>query len=227
MKPGLQSTLKIKVDGGITLEGHLMIPDHATGLVLFSHGSGSSRHSPRNNFVAEQLQLRGLATFLFDLLTEQEDEIYIQRFNIDLLAERLEHATLSLLKLPPVKGLPIGYFGASTGAASALSAASVLQHKIKAIVSRGGRPDLAADRLYMVHAPTLFIVGERDPEVVELNRKAYERCSCVKSLKIVKGATHLFEEPGALEEVAVLSGDWFLKHLASKETAEVGMVSGK
>lgn len=228
MEPDLQSTLKIKVDGGATLEGHLVIPQQAKGLVIFSHGSGSSRHSPRNNYVAQQLQKRGLATFLFDLLTEEEDAIYSQRFNIDLLSDRLAHATLTLLKLPQVKNLPIGYFGASTGAASALSAAAILQNKIQSIVSRGGRPDLAMERLYLIIAPTLFIVGERDPEVLELNRKAYEKCVGVRSLKIVKGATHLFEEPGTLDEVAMLTGDWFDKYLAGRENA-IGLeeVSGK
>lgn len=220
MGPDLTSALKIRVDGGATLEGNLVIPQQAKGLVIFSHGSGSSRHSPRNNYVAQQLQQRGLATFLFDLLTEKEDAIYSQRFNVDLLSDRLEHATLTLLKLPQIKNLPIGYFGASTGAASALAAAAVLQNKIQAIVSRGGRPDLAADRLYLVVAPTLFIVGERDPDVLELNRNACEKCIGVRSLKVVKGATHLFEEPGALEEVAVLTGDWFVKYLAHRDRLE-------
>lgn len=222
MEPVLQSTFKLKVDGGVTLEGSLTLPDKAKGLVIFSHGSGSSRHSPRNNFVANELQQQGIGTFLFDLLTPQEDDIYSQRFNIELLADRLEHATLSLLKLPQIKALPIGYFGASTGAASAIAAASVLQNKIHAIVLRGGRPDLAADRLYLVHAPILFIVGELDSDVLELNRKAGEKCTGMHSMKVVKGATHLFEEPGALEEVSKLSGEWFVKYL-SPELEGVGM----
>ena len=219
MEP-LHSTLKIKVDGGATLEGNLVIPDKAVGLVIFSHGSGSSRFRPRNNFVAEQLQRKKLGTFLLDLLTEQEEGIYSQRFNIELLSDRLEHATLSLLKLPQIKGLPIGYFGANTGTASALAAASVLQNKIHAIVSRGGRPDLVMDRLYLMHTPILFIVGDHDEEVLGLNRKAFEKCSGIKSLKVVKGATHLFEEPGAMEEVARLSAEWFIKYLTLTEAAQ-------
>jgi pimeloyl-ACP methyl ester carboxylesterase len=219
METDLHSLLRIRTEGGVTLEGELVIPTNASGLVLFSHGSGSSRHSPRNNFVAQQLQHLGLATFLFDLLTAEEAQIYSQRFNIDLLADRLEHVTLSLQKLPQVKGLPIGYFGASTGAAAALGAASVLQNRIHAIVSRGGRPDLSMDRLYLIKAPTLLIVGEYDEEVLSLNRKAYDKLATVKSLKTIKRATHLFEEKGALEEVAKLSGEWFTTYLTTAEPA--------
>ncbi len=225
MEPFLHSTFNIKVEGSITLQGNLSLPNQATGLVIFSHGSGSSRHSPRNNFVARELQKKGLGTFLFDLLTPQEDAIYSQRFNIELLSDRLEHSTLSLLKLPQIKGLPIGYFGASTGAASAVAASSVLQNKIRAIVLRGGRPDLAADRLYLIQAPILFIVGELDRDVLELNRKAAEKCTGMKSLKIVKGATHLFEEPGALKEVASLSADWFARYLSFEPKAELAVTS--
>jgi putative phosphoribosyl transferase len=220
MEQDLRSKLKIKVEGGITLEGELVIPAKPKGLVIFSHGSGSSRLSPRNNFVALHLQKCGLGTFLFDLLTEAEEAIYSQRFNIDLLSDRLEHTTLSLLKLPQIKGLALGYFGASTGAASALTAASVLQNKIRAIVSRGGRPDLAMDRLYLIQAPVLFIVGGLDKEVLELNRKAYEKCTGSRHLQVIDGASHLFEEPGTLEQVAKISGEWFLKYLTVKEPAK-------
>lgn len=220
----MNQTLKIELDN-ITLEGELALPSNASGLIIFSHGSGSSRFSPRNNFVAQYLQKRGLGTFLFDLLTKEEDEVYSTRFNIDLLSQRLVQVTQWLMKFPSIQKLPIGYFGASTGAASAIVAASVLQHKISAVVSRGGRPDLAKDQLYLIEVPTLLIVGEDDQVVLDLNRKALEKLSGTKSLEIVKGATHLFEEPGTLEQVAQLSGDWFTHYLTLTSSSHSHPVS--
>lgn len=212
----MRKTLEIQVSN-VSLEGEIALPDDAHGLVIFSHGSGSSRFSPRNNFVAQQLQRRGIGTFLFDLLTEDEDKDYSQRFNIELLSQRLVDVTKQVIKLQEVKSLPIGYFGASTGAASALIAASLLPNKIHAVVSRGGRPDLAMDHLTKVKAPTLLIVGGLDFEVIKLNEKALQKLPGVRHLEIVDGATHLFEEPGTLEQVAQLSGDWFIQHLSKKE----------
>lgn len=209
--------LKIPVDG-IILEGTLSVPDNAIGLVVFSHGSGSSRLSPRNNFIARELQRIGIATLLFDLLTAEEDEVYSQRFNIPLLSERLVKVTQWLEELPQVSGLPVGYFGASTGAASALTAAAQLPDKVRSVVSRGGRPDLAAG-LRNVKAPTLLIVGENDPEVMRLNRDARELMTGLCTLREVEGATHLFEEPGALEEVASLAGDWFIRNLTNEQAS--------
>lgn len=202
---------------GVTIEGNLVIPPDAKGLVIFSHGSGSSRFSPRNNFVARHLQEKGLGTFLFDLLTREEDADYSNRFNIDLLSYRLQAVTEELIKFPKPRELPLGYFGASTGAASAIRAAVMLKDKIKAVVSRGGRPDMAPMALGHLLAPTLLIVGELDMDVIEMNRRALEMITATKELRIVKGATHLFEEPGALEEVAKLSGAWFGKYLGGKE----------
>jgi dienelactone hydrolase len=209
----MEKLIQIPVDS-IELEGSLVIPDEAKAMVLFSHGSGSSRLSPRNNFVAEVLQKAGIATLLFDLLTEEEDEVYETRFNIPLLTKRLEAVTKWLVKQDDVKGLNIGYFGASTGAASALEAAATLGDKIHAVVSRGGRPDLAMDLLPKVKAPTLLIVGGNDGPVIEMNESALAKLECEKKLEIVPGATHLFEEPGALEEVAKLASEWFKKYLA-------------
>lgn len=196
------------------LKGDLTMPEKARGLVIFSHGSGSSRKSPRNRFVAEQLQERGLATLLLDLLTEREDEVYETRFDIDLLSRRLEEVAQWALKDPGTKGLPVGLFGASTGAASALRVAAELGDAIRAVVSRGGRPDLTGSRaLSKVTAPTLFLVGGMDYGVIELNQAAFAELQCIKQLKIVRGATHLFEEEGKLEEVAVLAGMWLEKYL--------------
>lgn len=209
--------LKIPVDG-ITLEGLLAVPDNPIGLVIFSHGSGSSRLSPRNNFIARELQRVGIATLLFDLLTSEEDEVYSQRFNIKLLSERLIKVTQWTEGLTDVNTLPIGYFGASTGAASALTAAAQLSHLIKAVVSRGGRPDLAVG-LKGVKAPTLLIVGENDPEVMRLNEEARRQMNCPCTLREVEGATHLFEEPGTLEEVASLACDWFITYLNNLEVS--------
>jgi len=211
----VRKILEIQVNS-VSLEGEIVLPDDAHGLVIFSHGSGSSRFSPRNNFVAQQLQRRGIGTFLFDLLTESEDKDYSQRFNIELLSDRLVDVTEQIIKLPEIKSLPIGYFGASTGAASALLAASFLRNKIHAVVSRGGRPDMAMDQLANVNAPTLLIVGGLDFEVIKLNEKALQKLHGVKRLAIVEGATHLFEETGTLEQVAQLSGDWFVQHLSKK-----------
>lgn len=196
----------------ITLEGLLSIPKNTKALVIFAHGSGSSRHSSRNNFVARILNKAGFATLLFDLLTEKEDLLYKTRFNIELLTERLIAVTNWLKTQEITKNLSIGYFGASTGAAAALEAAANLT-QVKAIVSRGGRPDLAMDYLSKVTAPTLLIVGGHDEQVIEMNKTALEKIIAEKNLEIVPDATHLFEEPGTLEEVAQLAVDWFTKYL--------------
>lgn len=197
----------------VNLQGQLTIPEHASSLVIFSHGSGSGRLSPRNNFVANILHENGIGTFLLDLLTKEEDEIYSNRFNIDLLTERLIVATKFLSTFTQTSVLDFGYFGASTGAASALRAAAELHTLIHSVVSRGGRPDLAMNVLSMVKAPTLLIVGELDTTVLELNKKAYEKLECTKKLKVIKGATHLFEEPGTLEMAAKIATEWFSKTL--------------
>lgn len=197
----------------VTLEGILTIPEDAKALVLFSHGAGSSRLSPRNNFVAEVLNEAGIATLLFDLLTEEEDEIYENRFDIPRLTERLVAVTEWVSEQPELKNLPLGYFGSSTGAASALNAAAEWGGSVKAVVSRGGRPDLALKNLPAVTAPTLLIVGGLDGPVIGMNEEALEALQCEKKLEIVPGATHLFEEPGKLEEVAELALEWFKKHL--------------
>lgn len=218
----MSEILKLKVDD-TSLEGELVTPEDASGLIIFSHGSGSSRFSPRNNFVAQYLQRNLFATFLFDLLTKEEDEKYSNRFNIELLSKRLVEVTRQLAKEQQLKHLPIGYFGASTGAASAMVAAAVLQDQISAVVSRGGRPDLAENDLYLVKAATLLIVGELDREVIDLNQESLDKLDGVKSLKVIRGATHLFEEPGTLEQVAQLSGDWFSKYLAHNTTSKITM----
>jgi dienelactone hydrolase len=197
----------------IQLEGALVLPAQTEGVVLFAHGSGSSRFSARNNFVARKLHQAGIGTLLMDLLTEYEDAVYENRFDIDLLTERLTMATHWLQKQPDTRQLAIGYFGASTGAAAALKAAAASTADISAVVSRGGRPDLAAEALLAVRAPTLLIVGGNDEIVLQLNRQAYDSLTCVKDFAIVPGATHLFEEPGALEEVANLAIAWFTHYL--------------
>ena len=207
-------SISMQLDG-IILQGDLAVPKNAMGMVIFSHGSGSSRLSPRNSYVAKVIQKKGLATLLFDLLTEDEDRIYANRFNIDLLTMRLIDVTQFIQQRKETENLPIGYFGASTGAASALRAAAHFENDIKALVSRGGRPDLALNDLYKVTTPTLLIVGGRDGVVIELNQQAYEKLPCKKKLEIVPEATHLFEEPGKLEEVARLSADWFATHLST------------
>jgi len=201
----------------VVLKGNLFIPENARALVLFSHGSGSSRLSPRNNYVAGVLQHEGLATLLFDLLTEEEDRLYKTRFNIDLLTQRLIEVTEWIKTQKETKGLQLAYFGASTGAASALSAAAYFGDEITAVVSRGGRPDLAMSELYKVTAPTLLIVGGWDKVVIVLNQKAYGNLRCEKKLEIIPGATHLFEESGKLEAAAAISAKWFTKHLQPKK----------
>lgn len=206
----------IKTDirlSSVTLKGDLIVPDGASGIVVFSHGSGSSRFSTRNTFVAQFIRKHGMGSLLFDLLTEEEDQDYEKRFDIELLTQRLIEVTQWLQKTEVAKALPIGYFGASTGAASALGAAAYFGPMIKAVVSRGGRPDLAFTVLPSVTAPTLLIVGGRDSEVIDLNQFAYENLSCIRQFEIVDGATHLFEEPGAMEQVADLAVSWFERYL--------------
>jgi dienelactone hydrolase len=204
---------------GVEIEAELRIPPKALGVVIFVHGSGSSRHSPRNKFVAERLRAEGCGTLLMDLLTREEDTLYENRFDIELLTWRLERATQWLMERPEAKTLGIGYFGASTGAAAALNAAATLGPSIAAVVSRGGRPDLAMDALGRVQSPTLLIVGGLDAVVIDLNRVAYEKLNTEKHLAIVPGATHLFEEPGTLQEVARLAGHWFKRYFGRKKTA--------
>jgi len=202
--------------GDVRLEGDLILPFQARGIVLFVHGSGSSRHSPRNAYVARVLREAGLGTLLFDLLTVAEDRDYATRFDIPLLTSRLLSATRFVAHEPVTAKLAIGYFGASTGAAAALVAAAEVGPAIGAVVSRGGRPDLAGVAvLTRVIAPTLLLVGGEDHEVLALNREAYARLACAKALHIVPGATHLFEEPGALEEVAAVASDWFRHRLVA------------
>ena len=203
--------------GTAALRGNLTLPEEARAVVLLAHGSGSSRHSPRNRYVARVLNEAKLATLLIDLLTEDEEVIDMLsarlRFDIELLAERLVDVTDWLAQFPDTRHLRIGYFGASTGAAAALVAAAVRPDAVGAAVSRGGRPDLAGAALPRVRAPTLLIVGGNDGQVIELNRTALAQMRCEKQLVIVPGATHLFEEPGALDEVARLARDWFYRHL--------------
>jgi putative phosphoribosyl transferase len=196
----------------ISLKGELVLPEKANAIVVFSHGSGSSRFSNRNRRVAEYLNTKNLGTLLFDLLTEEEDKTYSNRFDIELLSKRLAGAAEWLEKFPAARECRIGFFGASTGAASALQAAAGLP-QIGAVVSRGGRPDLAMDHLAKVKAPTLLIVGSLDHEVLEMNRDAYKQLTCEKKLEVVQGATHLFEEPGKMEIVSELAGSWFEKYL--------------
>lgn len=207
--------------GRVILEGDIVIPKDAVGMVLFAHGSGSSRLSPRNRFVADELNKRGIGTLLFDLLSSEEEEADLQtahlRFDIPLLAKRLADATDWVLKIPDLTDLKIGYFGASTGGGAALVAASERPGVVKAVVSRGGRPDLAGEYLAKVECPTLLIVGGDDEPVIELNRNAMALIKSVKSLVIVPGATHLFEEKGKLEQVARLACDWFLKYLGGRD----------
>jgi putative phosphoribosyl transferase len=216
-QPG-QISVQIPVEDAM-LDGDLVVPEGAFGVVVFAHGSGSSRHSRRNQFVARVLQHAGMATLLMDLLTREEEMIDMEtahlRFDIDLLARRLVHASRFVVNHPRTLNLPIGMFGASTGAAAALVASANAPHQVAAVVSRGGRPDLAGDALPHVKAPTLLIVGGDDDVVIELNREAYERLQCEKRLVIVPGAGHLFEEPGKLEIVAALARDWFDQHLHS------------
>ena len=204
--------------GRAMLDGNLTIVAQTKGLVLFAHGSGSSRHSPRNQFVARTLNDAGLATLLFDLLTPEEESVDVytreHRFDIGLLAERLVYATKWAKQQKQTKDFRIGYFGSSTGGGAALVAAAELPDDIGAVVSRGGRPDLAGDALPKVKAPTLLIVGGEDQVVIELNEQARVQMKCECTIEIVPGATHLFEEPGALERVAKLAAEWFLRHIA-------------
>jgi putative phosphoribosyl transferase len=199
--------------GGVRLAGDLAVPASPVGVVVFAHGSGSSRHSPRNRWVAGALNQAGLATLLLDLLTPEEELDRAKVFDIGLLAQRLVGSTRWLGEQPQVGRLPVGYFGASTGAGAALWAAAELGGQIAAVVSRGGRPDLAGARLAQVRAPTLLIVGGRDEVVLELNRQAQAKLRCEHALEIVPGATHLFEEPGTLDQVAVLAAQWFTNYL--------------
>jgi len=202
--------------GALQLPGNLTVPAGASALVLFAHGSGSSRHSPRNRAVASALNARGMATLLFDLLNPDEEQDRRNVFDIGLLAERLVEAAQWCGGEPDLTSLPLGLFGASTGAAAALVAAARLGSRIGAVVSRGGRPDLADPVLDQIKAPSLLIVGGLDDAVIELNKQAYARLRCAKALEIVPGATHLFPEPGALEHVIALAGDWFGTHLGRR-----------
>jgi len=196
----------------VELDGDLVLPPGTQAVVLFAHGSGSSRFSPRNNYVARVLQEAGIGTLLFDLLTREEDRNYDTRFDIELLTRRLLAATAWVRQNPSTGTLRIGYFGASTGAAAALQAAAQTGDAVSAVVSRGGRPDLAGTALGKVSAPTLLIVGGEDSGVIELNESAYAKLKCDKLLTIVPGATHLFEEPGTLEHAAKAAAAWFVKH---------------
>jgi len=214
------SRVGLAIPVGPGLVGDLVVPRDPIGVTLFAHGSGSSRFSPRNRFVAAELNRRGIGTLLCDLLTPAEETDRANVFDIELLGERLAETTSWLLERPDAAGLPPAYFGASTGAAAALVAAARRGSGLRAVVSRGGRPDLAAARLGAVDAPTLLIVGGDDIAVLELNRRAYERLTCPRRLVVVRGATHLFEEPGALERVAELAGDWLVEHLGGRPAPE-------
>ena len=214
--PGLEREVLLPLDG-VTLPGLLTVPADAVGVIAFAHGSGSSRLSPRNRLLAALLNDSRVATLLFDLLTPEEAADHANVFDVDLLATRLVGATGWLEAQAETRHLPVGYFGASTGTAAALRAAADLGHAIHAVVSRGGRPDLAGDRLASVRAPTLLVVGGADDAVLELNRRALASMTCDAELRVVPGATHLFEEPGALEEVARLARAWFLRHLAPRQ----------
>jgi len=216
---GSSRAVRIAVDR-VPLEGDLTVPEGATGIVLFVHGSGSSRLSPRNRYVADVLNEAGLATLLFDLLTHKEEQADMKtahlRLDIALLAQRVIGATAWLESADDVAQMNIGYFGASTGGAAALVAASLLKDKVKAVVSRGGRPDLAEEALGKVRAPTLLIVGQKDETVLQLNEMALKELSCHKQLAVLPQATHLFEEPGALEAVADLAADWFCTYIGER-----------
>ncbi|HEX2180594.1 MAG TPA: dienelactone hydrolase family protein [Actinomycetota bacterium] len=219
MATQIERAVTIPLDRRIDINGDLAVPDSPTGVAVFAHGSGSGRHSPRNRLVASYLQIRGLATLLIDLLTEAEEQVDLRtrhlRFDVELLAGRLAGAASWCSSQPELSRLQIGYFGASTGAAAALIAAADQPEGVGAVVSRGGRPDLAGDRLPEVKAPTLLIVGGRDEVVLDLNRQAERRLGAPTRLVVVPGATHLFEEPGALEQVSQLAGDWMVEHLGS------------
>jgi putative phosphoribosyl transferase len=207
--------------GAAQLPGTLAWPRQPSGIVLFVHGSGSGRLSPRNAVVAQQLRAAGLGTLLFDLLTETEAADRRNVFDIEFLSQRLVAATLWLSRQPEASGLPLGYFGASTGAAAALTAASMSPLEISAVVSRGGRPDLAGNALPKVRAPTLLLVGGHDPQVLALNQQAKARLTCFARLVVIPGASHLFEEPGTLEEAGRLAAAWFVHHFAQQPSAGV------
>jgi len=229
-KDGMKREVSIDVEGA-TLEGTLVLPRGAEGLVLFAHGSGSSRHSPRNRYVAQVLQAHGIATLLFDLLTRNEESIDQYsgelRFDIPFLAKRLVGATKWIMSSPDTRDLKVGYFGASTGAGAALMAAAEFPSVVSAVVSRGGRPDLAGDALELVRVPTLLIVGGDDEPVIGMNREALAKLrSPDKKLVIVPGATHLFEEPGTLEEVARLAAEWFSQHFKATKKSQVQSAGG-
>ena len=220
--PLIEPTVSIP-SGRVVLEGALEMPQTPCGIVVFSHGSGSGRHSPRNRYVAQALRDAGLATLLLDLLTPEEDRDYAVRFDIGLLTDRLADAVRFVRRQPRTRSLPAGLFGASTGAASALRVAAAMPVDIHAVVSRGGRPDLTGDEaLARVRSPTLLIVGARDHGVIGLNQAAHDRLGCEKHIAIVPRATHLFEEPGTLEEVARLASDWFVRHLTGGGSAARG-----
>jgi putative phosphoribosyl transferase len=212
MKKEIGENVHIPV-GSVTLEGRLEVPVNADRMIIFSHGSGSSRFSPRNKYVAELLNEKGMATLLVDLLTSKESIANSARFDISLLTQRLAAVTHWIQAQPVFRNYQIGFFGASTGAACALGAASLMPGIVNAVVSRGGRPDLALRALPQVQAPVLLITGSLDDEVTELNQQALDRLSCQKQLVVLEGATHLFEEPGKLQEVAEIAGEWFRKHL--------------
>jgi dienelactone hydrolase len=230
-RTNIQEQLVTVPVGRTTLEGNLSLPEGAYGIVLFAHGSGSSRHSPRNRSVARSLQEGGLATLLIDLLTTDEEAIDLRtrhlRFDIGLLAERLVGATEWLTHEADTRGLPVGYFGASTGGGAALVAAAERPEAVGAVVSRGGRPDLAGSALSQVQAPTLLIVGGADDQVIALNEEALAQLRCAKRLEIVPRATHLFEEPGALEAVARLAGEWFERYLGRSSGAGSSDFAGR
>jgi alpha-beta hydrolase superfamily lysophospholipase len=213
MSQAFEKLVHITADN-VHIEGMLQLPENARGIVIFAHGSGSSRHSPRNNYVARILHSGSMGTLLLDLLTQEEDTDGKARFDIPLLTHRLLAATEWLQTEQKTQHLPIAYFGASTGAAAALQAAAALGNKIRAVVSRGGRPDMAgADDLNRVTSPTLFLIGGLDDIVIELNQEAYSHMHCTKHITIIPNATHLFEEPGTLETVASLAIDWFKQYM--------------
>lgn len=213
----LDSELEIPIEKAV-LKGRFRLPMNPRGIVLFSHGSGSSHKSPRNNYVADVLYEHQLGTLLFDLLTEEEDLVYENRFNIGLLTRRLISVTDWVFIYSYRPNLPVGYFGASTGAASALRAAAHFKDKIAAVVSRGGRPDLAMEDIPLVTAPTLLLVGGDDHGVIQLNEKALQKLKAPGKLELIPGASHLFEEPGKLQKVAERSAAWFVQHFQKKET---------
>jgi putative phosphoribosyl transferase len=222
---GIEMEVSLEI-ANVLLQGTLHVPERSKGIVLFAHGSGSGRHSPRNRYVAQVLQSQGVGTLLFDLLTRREeaDDAFTGelRFDIQFLAERLIGATEWIVQRPDLQHLGIGYFGASTGAGAALVAAAKLPRTIRAVVSRGGRPDLAGDALRFVEAPTLLIVGGNDEPVIGMNRTALASLKCFeKKLVIVPDATHLFEEPGTLEQVARMAADWFVRYLGAASRAKV------